>query len=116
MRKRKHFIFCVFWFCFITTSFAGDYLKLVLAGGDTIYVPAGCVDSLFADSKGKHVYLKIAKEDLDQAVYCNNIDKFKMAYWVENYQSKKSGKFGFCFGLVTGAIIGIILYIFFKTL
>ena len=78
MRKRKHFIFCVFWFCFITTSFAGDYLKLVLAGGDTIYVPAGCVDSLFADSKGKHVYLKIAKEDLDQAVYCNNIDKFKI--------------------------------------
>ena len=62
--------------CLFTSSLATDYLKIVLADGNTILVPASCVESLFSDSNGKHVYLKITKDNLSEAVYYNDIYKY----------------------------------------
>src|ERR1035437_3180049 len=75
---KKYLIFCLFCLCIISNVFAGNYLKLILSDGNTILVPASYVDSLYADTNGEHVYLKISKSDLKDLVYYNDSSKYSI--------------------------------------
>ncbi|MFT3754284.1 MAG: hypothetical protein QM800_15890 [Paludibacter sp.] len=75
---KRSLVTCLLCFLFLANALSVDYLKLVLADGTTVNIPARYVDSLFADNNGKHVYLKIAKTDLTEAVYYSDIYKYSV--------------------------------------
>ncbi len=54
-------------------------------------------------------FFQIDLDDLEEFFKLSNIEKFKMAYYIERISGKRSGRTGLILGIVLGIIIGIIL-------
>ena len=64
---------------------------------------------------GKTFY-EMNHDDIKSFFDMNNVEKFKMAYWIERYQSKHAGRIGFVLGIVVGTVVGIVLYAILKNI
>ncbi len=58
--------------------------------------------------KGK-TFEEIDHGDIVKFFNMSNVEKFKMAYWIERSQSKRSGIFGFFLGVITIIFLEMIL-------
>lgn len=56
---------------------------------------------------GKSFY-EMDHSDIKEFFEMSNIEKFKIAYWIEQYQIKKSARVSFFFGTILGVIVGVV--------